>query len=275
MKIPTSSSIVLATLAISSSSASLAAPTGDATTGHGSSLQNARQVTETEEMADSGMTEIETGEQLEARDLPLLSGIIGSIPVVGPLITPLLAAQCGDPNNPNSQANHDPAAVQRLQDAINTVSSVLSGVMPTGVPLPGLPIALPSGLPIPGGLPLLGAKGVDPEAPGDPNSPQNSTSSVPPASDPMSTAWPSASSDMPQPAAAGETTTTNSTEATNTSDGSFLISPTTTIANAQDASSTADPDYLSATPTAGSTSSGGPSGPPNTPVPVETSPPSE
>jgi len=59
MKIPTSSSIILATLAISSSSASLAAPTGDSTshTGRADQLHHAGQAMENDEMTDAGLME--------------------------------------------------------------------------------------------------------------------------------------------------------------------------------------------------------------------------
>ncbi|KAF6766755.1 hypothetical protein DFP72DRAFT_30398 [Ephemerocybe angulata] len=260
MKIPTSGSIILATLAISSSSASLAAPTGDPNTGHDGSLQHAGQAMENEERADNSMMDRDSESELEARDIPILSDILGGLPVVGPLLKPLLASQCAPSgNDPNAQgADSDPAAMARLQDAIGTVSSALAGIIPTGAPMSGLP-SLPSGLPIPGGAPLqniAGAQEVDSGPGGNPNDPgANPSGSALPFPGPTPSA-------TPQPAAAGEASNS----------GSFLISPTTTVAEAQEAAPTQDPDYLSTAPASEPTSPGVPSGPPNTPVPVNAAP---
>ncbi|TEB38730.1 hypothetical protein FA13DRAFT_1785028 [Coprinellus micaceus] len=267
MKIPSSSSVILATLAISSSSASLAAPTGEVQN-NGSSLQqpHARQVMDNEEKADAHMMERDLEDSaLEARDLPILSEMLGSLPVVGPMLKPLLVAECSDPNSAQA-ASSDPAALQRLEDAIGTVSSALTGIMPTGVPVAGLPLPLPSGMPnaVPGGaptgaIPIFGAKGVD-----DDSDPGNPPASTPDALSPGSP-YPSGA---PSPDAAA---------AADPSDGgSFLISPTTTIATAEEATSAPqDPDYLSAGDAGTPTSPGVPSGPPNTPVPVNTAPASD
>ncbi|RXW22672.1 hypothetical protein EST38_g3185 [Candolleomyces aberdarensis] len=256
MKIPASSSLILATLAISSSSASLAAPTGDGTAegslsqirGQAEHQHHANQTLENEDRADGGLVERDL--EVDAQGMPAVLSILDGLPVLGGLLRPLLAAQCPDPSNPSSQGNNapDPAEIQRLQDAVSTVSSVLAPMLPIGTHIPDLP-----GMPSHSGLPLPLSNdnsGADPSAPGaDP-------SDAPP--DANATPAPAVA------AAAGE-------DASPASNGSFLISPTTTVANAEEASSTPsqDPTYLSGAADSGTpTSPGVPAGPPNTPIPV-------
>jgi hypothetical protein len=155
----------------------------------------------------------------------------------------MLMSQCPDPNDPSSQAVNapDPAELQRIQDAVSTMSSALAGIMPTGAPIPGLSGPFPTGAPVP--FPLSNDdNGVDPNAPGA--SPSGG---------------PSDATATPAPVAAA---------ADGDGDGSFLISPTTTVANAEEAAPTPsqDPAYLSGAADSGTS----PGVPPNTPVPVAT-----
>ena len=132
------------------------------------------------------------------------------------------------------------------------MSSALAGVIPTGSLIPELP--LPTGA-LPGSpanlVPLSnGDNGGDPNAPGA--SPSGGPSDA--------TATPAAVAAV---------------AATGDGDGSFLISPTTTVANAEEAGPTPsqDPAYLSGAADSGApTSPGVPAGPPNTPVPAGTAP---
>ena len=187
---------------------------------------------------------------LEARDGSLLSDIISPLPVLGPLLKPFLEAQCSDPNSAQA-ASSDPAALQRLQDAVGTVSSALTGLMPTGVPVVGLPLPVPSGMPnAPGGaptgaVPIFGAKGVDSDS--DPSSP---------AASPSDTLSP----------------------------GLLILRPTAPTAapcysphhNHRQRRGrkfcSSRKAYLSAGDAGAPTSAGVPSGPPNTPVPVNSAP---
>jgi hypothetical protein len=183
--------------------------------------------------------------------MPVLSGILRTVPMIGPILEHLLIEQCPDPNDPSSQAVNapDPAELQRIQDAVSTMSSALAGIIPTGAPIPGLPGSLPTGAPVP--LPLSNDdNGVDPNAPGA--SPSGG---------------PSDATATPAPAAAAA-------DGDGDGDGSFLISPTTTVANAEEAVPTSqDPAYLSGAADSGTpTSPGLPAGPPNTPVPAGTAP---
>ncbi|KAJ3496071.1 hypothetical protein NMY22_g19859 [Coprinellus aureogranulatus] len=138
MKIPASSSLILTTLALSSSSASLAAPTGEVPTSTSSSLHhpNAGQAMENEEKADGHMVERDSeNNSIETRTPGLVIDVLGKIPVVGPMVVPMLAKECSPNSNDPEASEADPAALQRLQDAVGTLSSILSGVLPTGVPV--------------------------------------------------------------------------------------------------------------------------------------------
>lgn len=73
MKIPASSSLILATLAISSSSASLAAPTGDGTVE--GSLSQIRSQDEPPHHANQAMENEGTDGGLTERDLGMLSSL--------------------------------------------------------------------------------------------------------------------------------------------------------------------------------------------------------
>ena len=198
--------------------------------------------------------------------------------MVGPLIKPLLVKECPDPNTPSAEAvEHDPAQMQRLQDAVSTVSSALAGIIPTGAPIPGLPIAVPGAIasavpvtvPVPGLLsePAAGDAEPDPAA-----SLSTSGANEAATSGPTETGLRS-NPEAPTPVAVGDPSSNNDPS----SDvSSFLISSTTTVANVEEASPTQDSDYLSTEPAGTDTpmSPGVPGGPPNTPVPAASAPPS-
>lgn len=183
----------------------------------------------------------------------MVSDILAGLPIVGPLARALLVKDCPNPDGPSAESadgvSQDDLA--RLQNAVDTVSGALNGMLPISGPIPsGTVGGAASMIPVPDPVKsaIAGVADTDPEQP----SPTDSA----------------AFSDAPTPtgdagaAAAGDDSQPNS---------SFLISPTTTVANAEAAGET---------PVASNSDSGGnnqatptvPSGPPNTPAMPETTP---
>ncbi|TFK26654.1 hypothetical protein FA15DRAFT_667126 [Coprinopsis marcescibilis] len=260
MKIPTSSSILLATLAISSSSTSLAAPTpnGDGSNDGSMTVSQSNShirtvYMESDDGGDTRMAEraMEDGKLKPRTGVNVIDVLVG-LPLVGPMAKALLLKEmkdCPPPDGPSSQSFEEvsPDELARLQGVVDTVSSALSGVLPISAPVP-----VPTG--IVGGVasmapatPIQSAIAGVADSEGDDNSGNQPSQSA------------SASGDIPAPS--GEAGAASENDPSQ-GDSSFLISPTTTVADAEQADATMDPSDApspTATPTV-------PAGPPNTPA---------
>ncbi|KAF5312253.1 hypothetical protein D9619_002766 [Psilocybe cf. subviscida] len=131
MKLPASSSIFLATLAISSSSSCLAAPTGDTSTSH--AITSSSSTSHLDGASSEGHVQPRSEEyaNIEARGgvFEGVKAIASGLPVVGPLLGHLLEV-----NNPSPQ---DLAALQAAADevtrAIGTVGNTLNSTLPAPI----------------------------------------------------------------------------------------------------------------------------------------------
>ncbi|KJA28567.1 hypothetical protein HYPSUDRAFT_713336 [Hypholoma sublateritium FD-334 SS-4] len=147
MKIPASSSIFLATLAISSSSSCLAAPAGDpsqmttsASSNHissipspsGSASHAGERIEEGSDNFNGRVGQIDSSHEV--------TRIVRELPVVGPM----LAAVMRDPGNTRSLSSRDLSALQASAEEVRRALGTL-------VSLPGAPIArrAPGDVPIP------------------------------------------------------------------------------------------------------------------------------
>ncbi|KAH6917076.1 hypothetical protein BKA70DRAFT_1417850 [Coprinopsis sp. MPI-PUGE-AT-0042] len=249
MKIPASSSIILATLAISSSSSTLAAPTGTGETS--SDVDSSQSSSQPSSTMIPGMDE-DGGDGVNKRDLEergsgMVSDILAGLPVVGPLAKALLVKECPPPDSASAESfsvSDDDLA--RLQSAVDTVSGALNGVLPGSVG----PVPLPTGAV--GGIPSMAPAPLQSAVAGMAVDGSSSTQAQSSDATPTSISAPGADAEA-----------ANADEGS--SDSSFLISPSTTVARAEAANETATPSSPPPSP-------GVPSGPPNTPAMPEATP---
>ncbi|KAG2022732.1 hypothetical protein CC2G_000460 [Coprinopsis cinerea AmutBmut pab1-1] len=265
MKIPTSSSILLATLAISSSSTSLAAPApvGESGLVSSQSTKDARDAYHGDEGgADGSMLARSEDNNLEARGNGMVSDILAGLPIVGPIAKALLVKDCPPPGTASAESVSE-EDLANLQNAVDTVNGALSGILPISPPVPvpsdalgGLVSMIPAPAPMKSAIAGLSDDGGEPDSSNQPSE--------------------AASSDVVGPTPTGDVGAAQATEPSGTG-SSFLISPTTTIAaeGADETQSPSESTFLSSSDAANvaeatPTSPGVPAGPPNTPAMPET-----
>ncbi|KAK0433560.1 hypothetical protein EV421DRAFT_1428440 [Armillaria borealis] len=177
MKIPASSSLLFATLAISSSSTSLAAPAGETSqaTGMSTSSSNHHMASRrgSFNMARSDVEGATTVVQKRQVVNNLLCTVESAVPVVGSLLGPLLNLHCG--SDASSVASE--ASVESVSSASGAADSGDdSNPDPNAPQSPSLPSQSP---PPPPNTPLTGATDAAPVSPPSPPSPASQRRDVP------------------------------------------------------------------------------------------------
>ncbi|KAF9469630.1 hypothetical protein BDZ94DRAFT_14944 [Collybia nuda] len=180
MKIPTSSSVLLATLAISSSSSSLAAPAGDGpesglTSSSSSHLIASRYGPISTPRAEGNSNQERSPAADDFQESGLQEVLCG-IPIVGPLLGALLPPVCGEPSG--AESVNDP---QALKEAAISLSNMMSSQMANSSASSADPTseqsAIPRGELAPDAPPSTSTNTSDPTAP--PNTPSAPADDVP------------------------------------------------------------------------------------------------
>ncbi|KAF8079153.1 hypothetical protein FPV67DRAFT_1663805 [Lyophyllum atratum] len=170
MRMPSSSSFILvATLAASSSTPSLAAPAGEPseggmTTSSSNHLIASRngpipRAADQDEVADAHHQQARGEDLVNPPHLCQALGLVRNVPILGVAVGPVLDLLCPGPGaasmqGMNAESNeHDAEATEKLATAVGVVSDILAGagrvpVVGDTVPI-GAPIAVVSGAPVP------------------------------------------------------------------------------------------------------------------------------